>query len=211
MRLQVKVLHFVDGIGPLGGTQTISRGKCEGGPRQAEDILRVNGGYLVKNVTGGRPGSYFVPDARVACAQVEEVDDDPANAAAAAKELATPPAPEWTKPALPSGGVSGGNLKPAAEVPPEEPRAFAPSAPGPLVSSVPPTREPIPDAPAIDLALIPGHTLPEGMKVNAAGVFSRESPTPPVQADSGDLPPPARNDLGYQPSRRRGGPKPAES
>lgn len=215
MRLQVKVLHFVDGIGPLGGTQTISRGNVDGGPRAAEDIQRVNGGYFVKNVTGGRPGSYFVPDARVACAQVEEIaDESPAGTGSQDKSVR---APEWSKPAPTSGGVSGGNLKPLADgMGPAG--AFDASAPrSPEVESLPPprtiqseSRATPADAPPIDLALIPGHTLPDGMKVNASGVFSREHPTPPVAAE-GDLPPAEVPAASFQPSRRRPGPNPAKS
>lgn len=89
MNLRVKQLYFVDGITPLGGRQSVAADKMPGVPT-AESITRVGSGYLV----GWSGKLYFVPDARVVCALVEDVDAVAAprpEPVAAPTTTATPP------------------------------------------------------------------------------------------------------------------------
>jgi hypothetical protein len=199
VRLQVRVLHFVDGIGALGGTQTVSRGVVSGGPRPAEDIQRVAGGYLVKwNGSGGRPGLYFVPDARIACAQVEDLDasapvtltaEDQAEVERILSREQPPAADDAAVPPPPAGSGGDGGAPPASVA--AQPASDAPAAeqPAPVLTG----------------------PLPEGVELGPGGVYRRSQPTPPVRVGEGELPDPEAEAVPYRPSRRRSGPQPAKA
>lgn len=188
MRLQVKVIHLVDGISSLGGHKSISRGAAAGGPRPAKDIQRVAGGYLIEWAgSGGTPGLFFVPDAQIACAQVVRVPDDDELPAAA--------------------------LEPSSAE--EQPQAPALTrSDSPALAADPARAEPAP--PVAGAELVPqldgGGALPDGIEVGPGGVYRRADPTPPPPVDPADQVPPDTDKAGapYQPSRRRGGPRPAK-
>jgi hypothetical protein len=88
-KFRIKVLHFTDGIGPLGGAMTISNGVVAGGPRATRSIRRVKGGYLIDwTGVGGQHGLYIVHDAQILAVEVvdpeaveeEQAEDDVAVA-----------------------------------------------------------------------------------------------------------------------------------
>jgi hypothetical protein len=93
--LRIKILHFRDGIGQLGGRMSLSSEVTPGVPR-AESIKRLPGGYLV----GWDKKLFVIPDSMVACVLVEDMESsEVAEPVPAAKPEPAPakPAPRFSE------------------------------------------------------------------------------------------------------------------
>lgn len=86
LNLRVKLLHFSEGIAPLGSRMSISADPTPGVPT-AERIVRIPGGYLV----GWGKRLFVVNDAKVLCAEVEDLSADAAEPVPEAPTVEAPP------------------------------------------------------------------------------------------------------------------------
>jgi hypothetical protein len=73
--LRVIAVHFTEGIGFLGGQQSMGLNAMQPGKQSASSIRRIQGGYLIAFMKR----LWFVPDSKVTCAEVEDLDAQEAD------------------------------------------------------------------------------------------------------------------------------------
>lgn len=151
MAYRVRLLYFHEPVAALDSKGSLAGDtKVGGGAAVAESIRRVPQGYLV----GWKNKVFFVPDARIACAEI--VDEE--------IEVAPPPQTGFVIETVAAAPATAAPAAPVVEGPPPEPGSIAMDKFGryyrvPFPEAKPPPLPPMPATPAEPSPEEPAHTM----------------------------------------------------